>query len=111
MSSELGPVDVCCDAPPYPVVQACRAIRIRSPEDVRWLRLSTFRNWQESQHGLSLQFWKALWHRGKHAERACTCGEALPQLGLVVFTFNTGDKVSYLLGQCRRCRTVFWDEA
>jgi hypothetical protein len=34
----------------------------------------------------------------------------MPDLGLVVVTFGAGEGVAYLLGQCRRCRTVFWDE-
>ena len=29
MSSQLGPLEVICDAPPYPIVQACNAIGVR----------------------------------------------------------------------------------
>jgi hypothetical protein len=111
MSSQLGPIEICCDAPPYQVVRACRHICIQSPEDVHWLRMSAFRTRQDRrQQGLSLLFWQMFWKRGKRAARTCTCGEPLPQLRLVVVTFNTGDKASYVLGQCSRCRTVFWDE-
>jgi hypothetical protein len=34
----------------------------------------------------------------------------VPTLKLVAFTFNTGEEQFFFLGQCRRCRTVFWDE-
>ncbi len=111
MWSQLGPVEIYCDAPPYQVVQACRDLCVQSPEDVRWLRMSTFQTGQDRrQQGPSLPFWRTFWKRGEPAARACTCGVPLPELRLVVVTFNTGDKVSYLLGQCGRCRTVFWDE-
>jgi hypothetical protein len=26
------------------------------------------------------------------------------------FTFASGKEAEYLLGQCRRCRTIFWEE-
>jgi hypothetical protein len=110
MSSPLGPVEICCDAPPYAVVQACRHVGIQSPEDVRWLRMSAFRGRQDRRHqGPSLLFWKVLWDAGKRTDTTCTCGAPLPELRLVVVTFNTGYEASYLLGQCGRCRTVYWD--
>ncbi len=109
MSTPLGSIDICCDAPPYPVVQACRQLGIRSPEDVRWLRMSEFRTRQDrGQHGPPLRFWKMLWNRGGRAAKTCTCGEPLPDLRLV--TLDAGATASYLLGQCGRCRTVFWDQ-
>jgi hypothetical protein len=30
-------------------------------------------------------------------------------MGIVVAAFEEGEEATYLLGQCRRCRTVFWD--
>jgi hypothetical protein len=42
MSQQLGPLEVICDAPPYPIVQACNAIGIETPEDVRWSRMSRY---------------------------------------------------------------------
>jgi hypothetical protein len=111
MSSQLGPIAICCDAPPYPVVKACCHFHIQSPEDVRWLRMTEFRTRQDrSQHGPSLLFWKTFWKRGERRARTCTCGQPLPELSLVGITFNTGDKALYFLGQCSRCWTVFWDE-
>jgi hypothetical protein len=111
MSSQLGPIEICCDAPPYQVVQACRHLCIQFPEDVRWLRMGEFLTRQDRrQQGPSLPFWKMFWKGGLGAARTCTCGALLPELRLVVVTFNTGEKASYLVGQCGRCRTVFWDE-
>lgn len=36
MSKRWGSIEFYCDAPPYPVVQACRQIGLQAPEDVRW---------------------------------------------------------------------------
>jgi hypothetical protein len=111
MSSPLGPIEICCDAPPYRIVQACHDVGIRSPEDVRWLRLSEFRRLQDGKpQSSSSPWWKLLWGKARYAGRTCTCGASLPRLRLVVFTLNTGDELAYLLGQCDQCRTVFWDE-
>jgi hypothetical protein len=33
----------------------------------------------------------------------------LPTLTPYRFVLNTGDEVSYALGQCPHCLTVFWD--
>jgi hypothetical protein len=40
MSNQLGPIDVCCDAPPYPIVKACAQLGFLMPEDVRWCQMS-----------------------------------------------------------------------
>jgi hypothetical protein len=110
MSSPLEPIEICCDAPPYPVVQACRLFDIQSPEDVRWLRMRAFRRARNGRHqGFSWPFWKLFWKRGQHSSQTCTCGQPLPLLRWVVFSFNTGEQASYLLGQCSRCHTIFWD--
>jgi hypothetical protein len=111
MSSQLGPIEVHCDAPAYPVVRACRRVGIREPEDVRWCRISHFLNqmggWKGLFHPLT---WKKLLGRGEAGEKTCSCGERLPTLEKVTFTFTTGREESYLLGQCSRCATVFWEE-
>jgi len=105
--SRLGPLEVTCDAPSYKVVQACRRVGLQEPEDVRWCRLREFLTQPAG--------WKSLFRRllagdeGEH--KGCTCGGHFPTLDRVTFTFTTGHEVTYLIGQCRRCRTVFWDEA
>lgn len=102
MSEQYGPLDVECDAPSYTVVRACSEIGIEAPEDVRWCRLSHLLNPSGGGHGL-------LPRRGRAAKRRCFCGEPLPQLQSYLITFNTGREVYYLLGQCSRCHTVFWE--
>jgi hypothetical protein len=112
MSKRLGPLELDCDSPPYTVVKACRRVDLRDPEDVRWCRMShhvaSAGGWRDF---LGHQPWKSL--LGLHAEvdRSCVCGGRLPLLERCTFTFNTGKQVGYLMGQCRRCRTIFWEQA
>jgi hypothetical protein len=88
MSEELGPIDIVCDAPPYPVVRACQRLGFRDPQDVRWCRANHFA-----------------------APRSCACGQTLPPLESYTFTFVTGNQASYLLAQCRRCQSIYWEKA
>lgn len=112
MAKQLGPVEVCCEAPPYPVVRACRVAGIRSPEDVRWLRRSTFRGRHPGgTRGLGAFLWGLLRGTPGPAGRACTCGGRLPALTVLVAPVNADHAPAYVLGQCARCRTVFWDQA
>ncbi len=103
--------EVICDAPPYCVVKVCHLIGIDRPLDVRWRRMC--------HHKTELQLlsgrWfeeaaPAAWSEGESVNH-CTCGQKLPHLEMFTFTFSTGEETSYLLGQCRRCRTVYWEEA
>jgi len=111
-SSRLGPLTIECDCPPYPIVEAAQRVGVRDPADVRWCRLSHFLNepptWREL---FSLQGWKSILGIGRQQRaRSCVCGQPLPCLARYAFTYNTGSEESYLLGQCGRCRTVFWEE-
>lgn len=111
MSTQLGPIEICCDAPSYQVVQACRYLGFQSPEDVRWLRMSRFGSSQKRrQHGLASLFSKLFGKKRARRDRTCTCGKTLPELRSVVVTFNNGDEAFYFLGQCSGCRTISWDE-
>jgi hypothetical protein len=101
MPDQLGPLEIDCDAPPYTIVQASAAVGIRMPEDVRWCRL---RHFLDRHAG-----WRKVLGLSRPAAESCTCGQALPKLVRYLFTLNTGEEMSYLLGQCRRCRSVFWD--
>lgn len=112
MSTQLGRINICCDAPPYAIVQAARLVGILTPEDVRWCRLSHFLHqsphWREL---LSHRWWRQavvnLW--GKE-ERKCSCGRPLPALEKHTFTYIEAEQSTYLIGQCDRCYTVFWEE-
>lgn len=111
-ANRLGPLDVSCDAPPYSVVQACRRCGFQDPEDVRWCRMCHLLNrqvsWRELLH---FQTWRALLGMNQPGDPVCVCGQQLPALERYSFFFLSGQESSYLLGQCRRCRTVFWEEA
>jgi hypothetical protein len=110
MSNRLGVLEICCDAPPYPIVLACRDIAIRDPEDVRWCRLSRFRRrrigWRELLHHRE---WKALLGLEPADRSLCSCHHSLPVLTQYRFVLGTGDEVAYALGQCPHCLTVFWE--
>jgi hypothetical protein len=114
MSSSLGPIDIVCDAPPYAIVRAGRGLGFYRPEDVRWCRMSHFR----TEHGSRWEMlnplnWKAALGGGVRTPRevSCGCGQDLPVMERYVFIYGTGAQAIYLLGQCRRCHTVFWEGA
>jgi hypothetical protein len=110
MSSRLGPIAVECDAPPYTVVCASRQVGLRAPEDVRWWRLSRFLSTCTSWRLiLNPRAWRLLLGRLGRGRAVCSCGRDLPNLQRFSFGSATGQPTCYLLGQCARCRTVFWE--
>jgi hypothetical protein len=112
MPNRLGPLEVNCDAPPYNIVRACQMIGLRSPEDVRWSRLSQFvgasADGRESVKGSS---WRSLLGMSPPECIRCTCGQKLPLLEQYTFTLISGRQTSYLIGQCSRCLAIYWQEA
>jgi hypothetical protein len=109
MAGPLQPLDIRCDAPPFPVVGACQKVGFRSPLDVRWCRLS---------HFLAERSGRPNTRRGAQGfatkparEKTCTCGEPLPRLEKYAITFVLEKVADYLLGQCRRCGTMSWEES
>ena len=111
MSNNLGLLELECDAPSYPIVRACRKLGIKSPEDVRWCRMSRFlrggHGWVSFLAGRTLG---RLLGKGQQVEQVCSCGHTLPMLEGYSFAFSTGEQLDYQLGQCPRCRTIFWDK-
>lgn len=111
MLSHLGLLEVECDAPPYPIVRACRKLGIRKPEDVRWCCKS---HSPRRHHGwirfLASPIWGRLLGRTETVGHSCSCGQALPELESYSFTFQTGEQVEYDIGQCPRCRTIYWEK-
>lgn len=102
--------EVSCDAPAYAIVRACRMIGFRRPEDVRWCRLLHFRQGQYRRlHLLSVRTWKLLLGMGETNDTHCSCGHDLPRLERYTFTCISGREIDYLLAQCHRCGTVFWE--
>jgi hypothetical protein len=100
MSKDLGPIDVQCDAPPYPVVKACAALGFHAPQDVRWCHFDR----RATTRRATLFPWL------RPAAPRCTCGQPLPALESYTFTFVSGNRAQYMLGQCRRCWTIYWDK-
>ncbi len=105
MANRLGPIEITCDAPPYYIVRGCHRVGIEAPEDVRWCRMSHFLN--TSSGGI----WKALLGLHHSGEKTCSCKRNLPLLERCTFTLASGKQVSYYLGQCQGCHTVYWEEA
>ena len=103
MAESLGPLAIDCDAPPYPIVQACRMIGIHSPEDVRWCRMACAAGelswWRKL---FSPHAWTRLLGMNHRGIDVCVCGLPLPLLEKYTFLIVTGDKLTYLLGQCPR---------
>lgn len=113
MAKRTGPIEVECDAPPFSVVKACRQFDLHSPEDVRWCRLSHFppRNFQARMNLFDPHTWKRLLGlRPELSPFQCLCGRERPRLDRYTFTFISGRKQDFLIGQCGRCRTIFWEE-
>ncbi len=106
MSAGLGPIDVYCDAPPYPIVQASVLLGLDSPLDVRWCHAGD----QPDQLNGDRQPWSSFFGKPRPHRPSCSCGQPQPELILYAFQFHWGGIVSYWLGQCRRCRTIYWKE-
>jgi hypothetical protein len=112
MSSRLGPIEIECDAPPYAVVRTCAYLGFLRPLDVRWRQAHELTaGGRPGPRGLGRRLWEALLGRGRGRRPACPCGQALLPLARYEFTLRWGTEVEYLLGQCPRCATMFWEDA
>lgn len=102
-----GVIEIGCDAPPYRIVQACEKLGLQSPLDVRWCRLSN-----AAMLARRPRCWPWQWFFGRNRAKArtCSCGRPLPALFKFAFKFPGGNIPDYRLGQCCRCRTIFWEE-
>jgi hypothetical protein len=110
MSSRFEPHQSDCDAPPYHTVQACEG-GFESPLDVRWSRMSHFLARPVDQSGMfGLGAWEWLFGRKPPPVKTCACGGPLPALEHYTFTFRSERQAHYLLGQCRRCHTIYWEQ-
>lgn len=108
MNEQFGPLECCCDAPPYGIVRGCHLIGLKNPEDVAWHRLS---HPPKGRQGLFRPQDRKMQGKTKEtATECCTCGRALPALETYDFTLVGGGEVRYLLGQCAHCHTILWDE-
>ena|SRR5579871_1332222 len=111
MPNRLGPLEVTCDAPPYNIVRACQMIGLKSPEDVRWTRLSHLPGpYVGGNDPLKPSAWRSLLGMSQPETGICTCRQKLPPLERYTFTLISGKQTSYLITQCSRCLTIYWHE-
>jgi hypothetical protein len=111
MFSQLGQLEIWCDAPPYSVVQACEEGGFLSPLDVRWCRMSHVVSAEGQTKGnFGIRLWQRFFGMRKPQVKTCTCGQPLPDLKLYGFILLPRKVSFYLLGQCHRCRTMYWDQ-
>jgi hypothetical protein len=107
MEDNLGPIDLCCDSPPYFIVQACRQLGIHTPEDVAWFRVPTVSPTRARLAGS--QALRKLLGMANPPGNGCVCGQPLPRLDKCTFTLSSGREVNYLIGQCDQCLAIYWD--
>src|SRR6266699_1246588 len=97
---QLGPIDVSCEAPPYPIVKACQLVQFKRPEDVRWLRASNYLEFMGNRlEGLEVDTWKSFLSSQGPIGTSCSCGRRLPLLDKYQFFFASGSRTHFLLGQ------------
>jgi hypothetical protein len=104
MAEQRGPLEICCDTPPDWVIVACEKMRFDSPLDVGWRQLGH----QSRENGLLTRIWRWLMGAVEPTEGDCICGGRLPALTPYAFSSRAESQVDYLLGQCPRCRTIYW---
>lgn len=90
---KLGTLEVVCNAPPWPIVEACEGIAksdgfvlFDNPKDVRWEEVTDRKNFCELHKPNSV----------------------LGPLQAFRFTYSSGDEVTYALAQCPYCKTMYW---
>jgi hypothetical protein len=112
MFSRCDQLVLWCDAPPYAVVRACKGCGFHSPLDVRWCHMSRFLKGVGPYRSIPcFRLWRWLFGQSKPKQRSCTCGQPLADLSWYEISFFSEKTDDILLGQCRRCQTIFWDAA
>lgn len=108
MPSRLGPIEIRCEALPYPVVRACERLGFRSPLDVPWFHRPHYLETPNPALAAPAAGWMPWFGKGR---RPCRCGLPLPVLEKYTFIFPPDLEMYYLLGQCPKCRSIFWEAA
>ena len=109
MFGKSEPFEITCDAPSYLIVKACEKLGFHDPMDVRWCRLSHYLTENGEHQGGTFPLWGWLAPTTRKGQ-ACSCHEPLPVLDWYTFTFSSGQVACFRLGQCRRCRAIYWEE-
>jgi hypothetical protein len=111
MATGSESIELTCDCPSYSIVKASRLIGLQHPEDVRWCRSSHHGRVRPSLRCFLRHPWKVLRLMCAGDKAGCHCGRNLPLLEEYLFQLASGRQVRYRLGQCFRCRTVYWEDA
>jgi hypothetical protein len=104
----LDRLEILGEAPPFPLVRACQRLGFRSPLEVRWWRVS--HSLAGRGHTPVTNSGPEVSATGRPDRTGCTCGEPIPGLDQYAITFAFEKVADYLLGQCCRCGTIFWEE-
>jgi hypothetical protein len=100
------------ETPPYLVMEACGALCFQTPLEVRWHRVSRFRNRHRlNKKRLRIRLLDLFFRLGSPMEINCPCGQPLPNLEAFTLKVLFEPEIQYLLGQCRQCRTIYWEVA
>lgn len=106
MNGRLGQIEINCDAPPYVMVRASRQAGMEFPEDVRWCRLP--RQSSSERHGWWASLRQMLLPAEEHLTSCRLCRKDTPPLVVIDFHVKTGERLTCLMGQCPRCRVIYW---
>jgi hypothetical protein len=109
MFSRSVSIEIDCDAPAYPIVRACEKLGFRSPLDVRWCRVPHAEQPARWIELLCRRPWQLLLRGSQPRRDTCSCGAPFPPFEECAF-IGFGRRSHYLIGQCRSCLTIFWDE-
>jgi hypothetical protein len=99
-----------CDAPSYCIVRISQILGFESPLDVRWCRLRHFLGSQSERQSLWSRLWNFFIGRTEPKRKTCTCGRLLPDMKRLALAHLFPQEGNYFLGQCPRCRTIFWEK-
>jgi len=110
MASQLGPIEITCDAPTYAIVRACRRLGFRDPEDVAWRRYQNGQDGRSTAQPGSIESVIAALSFNRSAGERCSCGERLPSPEQCMFALQSGRVETFYMGQCHRCRIMYWNE-
>jgi hypothetical protein len=108
--TNLESLDLECDAPSYSIVKISQILGFQSPVDVRWCRLSHFPGGERGRQGFWTRLRRFFFSRTEAKRKTCTCGQPLPDMKRLALAHLFPQEVNYFLGQCPRCRTIFWEK-
>jgi hypothetical protein len=110
MISNLGTLEIQCDAPAYEIVRTCQWLNFQSPLDVRWSHLDHLTGRHGDRPNILRRIWRIVFGPFEGTQKLCPCGLPLPNLERYLFPVLFPKESDCLLGQCPRCQTIYWQE-